>query len=151
MSETKLQHVFQIYIRSSLDRVWAGITSAEMTPQYFHNSRVESDWKVGSLVEYFVPTDDGTERVALRGEILEIEPRKRLQHSFEFPRLSDPPSRVTYELKQMGEMIQLVVVHDKFETETETYKSVFKGWSWILSGMKSVLETGQSLPPIQEN
>ena len=64
---SELRHVSVIYINTSPERVWEGLTSAEFTRAYFHETAVVSDWTPGSEVTYFNP--DGS--VAVRGEVLE--------------------------------------------------------------------------------
>ena len=68
-------------------------------------------------------------------------------HTFCFAhQKDDPPSRVTYEIKAMGEMCELTLTHDQFGGETPTYRDVCGGWPVILNGLKTLLETGKGLP-----
>ncbi|MEM7052204.1 MAG: SRPBCC domain-containing protein [Acidobacteriota bacterium] len=149
----KPKHVYEIYIRTSPEKLWQAITSGEMTQLYFHETRIESDWQVGSPMVYRGP--DGQEMVV--GEVLEIAAPQRLVVSWQFTaahdekRTSDPPSRVTWEIESVGkeeEVCRLTLVHDGFETETRTFQMVARGWVPILDSLKSLLETGRALPAV---
>jgi len=142
---TQLKHVYVIYIRTSADKLWEALTKPEMTRQYFHKTEVTGNFSIGSTVDYILTEEDGTRRPALTAKILECEPGKRLVHSFDFPKMKDKPSRVSYDIEPMGDVIKLTVTHDDFESETETYNMVQQGWPPILSGLKTLLETGQAL------
>lgn len=141
---TAPKHVYQVYIRTTPERLWQALTDPEMTRRYYFNSRIESDWKAGSPFE--MRQADG--RLDIDGEVLEADPPRRLVHTFNIrwnPENSDPPSRVTWEIAPMGEACLLTLTHDAFETETATYREVSGGWSLILSGLKTLLETGETL------
>jgi uncharacterized protein YndB with AHSA1/START domain/DNA-binding transcriptional ArsR family regulator len=135
-----LQHVFEVYIRATPEEVWRAITDPAMTERYYHGTAVESTWQPGAAINYF---SDGES--ALRGEVVESDPPRRLVHSFEFPGNNDPTSRVTWEITPMGDSCLVRLTHDGFASETETYRSVASGWPFILSGMKTLLETGEEL------
>lgn len=145
MTEQNLKHVFVTYIKSSRTKVWQALTSGELTKNYYYGSVLKSDLKVGSKIEYILKDEAGKESVAVSGEILEIIPDKKLCHSFQFPDYKDPLSRVTYELEDVDNMVKLTVTHDQFAEESETYNSVVEGWPLILSGLKTYLETGNTL------
>jgi uncharacterized protein YndB with AHSA1/START domain len=139
------KHVYEIYIRTTPERLWEAITHPEMTRQYFYASAVDSEWKVGSPVRH----KDANGKVMLDGNVIEIVPRQRLVTTFSA--LHDPatardrPSRVTWEIEPRGEVCKLTLVHDDFDGITETYKSVGPGWNPVLSGLKTLLETGKPL------
>ena len=137
----KPKHVYEVYIKTSPEQLWRALTDGEMTRTYFYESAVESDWKPGSNLTYRGP--DGHE--TLSGEVIEIQPPKRLVTTFKFPSNNDRPSRVTWEIEQLGEACKLTLVHDDFDGETETYKGVGPGWSPVLSSLKTLLETGKPL------
>jgi uncharacterized protein YndB with AHSA1/START domain/predicted transcriptional regulator len=145
MNQAYLKHVFVTYIKSTREKVWQALTSAELTPHYYYNSDIHSDLKVGSKIEYIVKEESGKERIAVAGEVLEIEPNKKLCHSFQFPNSDDPLTRVTFTLEEQDNLVKLTVLHDQFEEETDTYKSVSEGWPLILSGLKTFLETGKTM------
>ncbi len=139
------KHVYELYIRTTPEKLWEAITRPEMTRQYFYANDVESDWKVGSAIRH--RGQDG--EVKLEGKILEIAPPRRLVTTFasvHHPQAKgDRPSRVTWEIEPRGEVCRLTVVHDDFDGVTETYTMVGSGWNPILSGLKTLLETGRPL------
>jgi hypothetical protein len=59
---------------------------------------------------------------------------------------NDPPSRVTWLIERNGDMCKLTVIHDDFHEQTATFRSVDNGWPYILSGLKTWIETGTTLP-----
>jgi uncharacterized protein YndB with AHSA1/START domain len=139
MSDAK--HVYEVYIAAPPDRVWAALTESEFTKQYYYGNVVESDWKPGSPMVYRNP--DGTE--SIQCEVVEADPPKRLVHTFFFPGTEESPSRCTWTIEPRGAASLLTLVHDQFDGETSTYKSVAHGWVPILSGLKTLLETGKPL------
>lgn len=141
--------VFQIYIRASADRVWQAITETEFRRQYFHGSTIESDFRPGSPLRSVSP--DGE----LWGDdiVLECEPPHLLSHSWRSlwdPEAADEPaSRVTWRIEpQDGGVCKLTVTHDQLEDSPATARGVSGGWAFIISGLKSVLETGEPLAPV---
>ncbi len=138
------KHVFEVYIRTTPERLWQAITDPAMTSVYYFNSRVQSDFKAGS--SYTMVQADG--RLDIDGEILEVDPPRKLVQSFNVrwdPDIADPPSRVTWEITPMGETCRLSLTHDGFASETRTYAETGGGWALILSSLKSLLETGEPL------
>jgi uncharacterized protein YndB with AHSA1/START domain len=87
-------------------------------------------------------------RVADSGEILEIEPQKRLvlqwRNSFKPELREEGPSRMTYEIEPMGETVKLTVIHEMDRPDSKFIEAVSNGWPMILSGLKTLLETGKS-------
>jgi uncharacterized protein YndB with AHSA1/START domain/DNA-binding transcriptional ArsR family regulator len=143
------KQVYEIFIRASAERVWQGITDGNLTRQYYYGSEVRSDLAVGSAFNY-VDHDGGP---MIDGQVLEADPPRRLVTTFaavwDPATVNDRPSRVTYELTPMGPVTKLTLIHDDFDGETATYTQVAGGWSFILSGLKSLLETGEPLPAAQ--
>lgn len=135
------KHVYEVYIAASPDRVWQALTDPEMTRQYYYGSSVESDWQPGSPLIYRNP--DGTEAIVC--EIIEAAAPRRLVHSFFFPGTEESPSRCTWSIEPRGNASLLTLVHDEFDGETSTYRSVAHGWVPILSGLKTLVETGVPL------
>lgn len=139
-----LSHVFEIYIRTSPARLWEALTDGDMTRQYYYRSVVTSTWETGAQCDYHI---DGA--LALTGEILEIEPERRLVTTFD-ARWSeavagDAPTRITWDIEPQGEVCRLRVLHEGFAGNTATFESVRDGMPWILSGLKTLLETGAGL------
>ncbi len=139
MAKPKLE--YQAYIRTTSDKLWDAITRPEQTQQYFYGLAVTSDWKPGSSIKHLFP--DGKSQI--EGKVLEVEPRKKLVHTFATTGESDAPSRVTWELQPMGSVTLLTLTHDDFDGETQTYQSVARGWNPVVSGLKTLLETGKPL------
>ena len=139
MSEYK--HVYEVYIAASPERVWQALTDSELTRQYYYGNTVESDWRPGSPMVYRNP--DGT--ASIECTIVEADAPRRLVHTFFFPGTDESPSRCTWSIEPRGDATLLILTHDEFDGETSTFKSVAHGWVPILSGMKTLLETGKAL------
>jgi uncharacterized protein YndB with AHSA1/START domain len=140
-------HVFVTYIRTTPEKLWEALVNPDFTQRYFHATRVAVGAAAGEPFAHLYA--DG--RTAVDGEVLEIEAGKRLSVSwhvlYDEEQSRERPSRVTYEIERVGEnQCKLTVVHDRFEAETKTWRSVGEGWPWILDSLKSLLETGQPLP-----
>lgn len=140
-----LHQVYQIYIRTTPEKLWEAITDPAMTRKYFYETAVESTWKRGAPLNR--RRADGSP--VLEGEILEIDPPRRLVHTFitaySEPEDRDPPSRVTWEIEPMGETCRLTLTHEHYNGESETYIGTLTGWNPVLSGLKTLLETGAPL------
>ena len=138
-------HVYEVFIRSTPERIWEAITRADMTRDYFYGTLVSSEWKAGATLRYTYP--DG--RLAAEGTVLEVDAPRRLVHTFsatwDEQVAPDAPHRVIWTLSPMGAMTRLTVEHFDFDGETATYRSVRGGLSLILNGMKTLLETGAPL------
>jgi uncharacterized protein YndB with AHSA1/START domain/DNA-binding transcriptional ArsR family regulator len=141
MSDSKL--VYEIYIRTTPDKLWRALTEPEFTRQYFHGTEIRSKLKKGEPFLNTLP--DGTKMVD--GEVLECDPPNRLVHTWRVhwdPALSHELSKVSYLIEQKGDACKLTVVHE-VENAPLTAKSVKGGWPMILSSLKSLLETGRVL------
>ena len=141
------EQVYQVFIRATPEQVWEAITRPEFTAKYFYGSRVETTAETGTPIRHYAP--DGT---TLWGDdaILESDPPRRLVHTWRSlydPELAaEPPSRVTWEIEAIpGGVAKLTVVHDRLEASPRTAANVAGGWMFIISGLKTVLETGQPL------
>jgi uncharacterized protein YndB with AHSA1/START domain len=140
--------IYQIFIKAAPEAIWDAITQPEFTARYFHGARVETTAEVGSPFRYRAP--DGS---SLWGDetVLESDPPHRLVvtwRSLYDPELADePPSRVTWQIDpQDGGCSLLTVTHDRLEAAPGTAAGVAGvGWMKVLSGMKTVLETGFGL------
>jgi len=137
--------VYVTYIRTTPEKLWQALIDPEFTRRYWAETWQESDWKPGSSWQLMIP--DG--RVGDSGEILEIEPQRRLVLSWrnEFkPELKEEGySRLTYELEKQGESVKLTVVHEMEKPGSKFIEAVSTGWPMILASLKSLLETGESL------
>ena len=139
------KHVYEVYIQASPEQIWQAITDPAVTRRYYHGTTVDSTWQPGSSLTYTNP--DGS--VAIDATVVEVDPPHRLVQTFHFTEAPGDPveraSRVTWEIKPMGAASLLTLVHDDFDGETETYRSVEHGWVPVLSGLKTLLETGSAL------
>ena len=143
-----ITHVHQVFIRATAEQIWEAITKPEFTLKYFYGTRVESELRVGSPFLYRAGDSD---ELLVEGEVLESDPPKRLSVSWRFlydPELAaEEPSRVTWEIDpQDGGYCSLTVTHDQLEGAPKTAQSVSgAGWMMVLSGLKTLLETGKPL------
>ncbi len=140
--------VYVMVIAAPPEKVWEAITTAEFTRQYWHATRVRSDWQKGSTIEFFVDDDDG-ERVGCEGRILEADRPVTLSYSWHFPGnpevADEKPSRVTFTLEPLQQHTRLTLVHDEFQDESRMAPMVTAGWPLVLSGLKTLLETGTAI------
>ena len=144
---TKPKQLYQVYIKASPEKVWQAITKPEFTVRYFYGCYVESTFQPKAKLTHF--TGDRSS-VMVEGEIIEADPPRRLVHSWNLrydPKFAaDAPSLVTWEIaSEDGEVSKLTVIHE-FETEDESFREVASGWSWVVSNLKTFLETGEALP-----
>jgi uncharacterized protein YndB with AHSA1/START domain/DNA-binding transcriptional ArsR family regulator len=135
--------VSQIFIRATPETVWRAITESEFTLRYYYGSSVESDWNAGSPYRYAIAGND-----AIVGTILEADPPRRLVQTFDArwddDVGADGPSRLTWEIEEAGPGItKVTTIHDEFPSRTATFEQVASGMPFILSGLKSLLETGE--------
>jgi uncharacterized protein YndB with AHSA1/START domain/DNA-binding transcriptional ArsR family regulator len=137
------EKVFEIYIRTTPERLWEAITDPELRSRYSFGLAAVSDWKTGSRYELSAP--DGS-RMA-EGENLEVDPPRRLVQSFTAlwsdEVRNEGSSRVTWEIEPIGDSCRLTVTHD--ELGDGAHGEIYGGWPQILSGLKTLLETGQDL------
>ncbi|MFW2333125.1 ArsR/SmtB family transcription factor [Ilumatobacter sp.] len=140
-------HIYQAYIRASVDDVWQAIVDPEQTVQYFYGTRVQSDWEVGSPMNY--TNADGTELVS-EGTVLSIDPPKRIEFTFralwDDALAAEGPCREVWSVEEVNGMSRLTIeLYDVVE-DSATYTDFVQGFPYIVSGMKSLLETGAPLP-----
>jgi uncharacterized protein YndB with AHSA1/START domain len=146
MTEQAVQ-VYSVFIRATAEQVWDAITKPEFTSKYFYGSIIESTYDVGA--PYNGWSSDHTQHY-VDGEVLEASPPARLVTSwravYDADLAAEPHSRVTWEIEAAGEGVtKLTVVHDRLEAAPATAANVAGGWSYVLSGLKTLLETGQPL------
>ena len=143
MTQTTVQ-VYQLFIKASPERIWDAIVDPELTSKYFYGSRVTITPERRSST-----SPDGSDSWG-DSPVLEWDPPRRLVHGWQAlydPELaSEEPSRVTWEIEpQDGSVTKLTLVHDQLEHAPKTAERVAGGWMLILSGLKTLLETGESL------
>jgi len=134
--------VYVTYIRTTPERLWSALTDPEFTRQYWFGVRNESEWKVGAPWRLVFP--DG--RVADTGEILEVDPPKRLvikwRNEFRPELKAEGYARCTMELEPVDGAVKLSITHSIEQEPSKFIEAVSGGWPRILSNLKSLLETG---------
>jgi len=142
LEDRTMEKVFEIYIKTTPERLWEALTNGEMRKQYTFGAAVESDWTNGS--PYKLVAGPG---VIAEGENLEVDPPRRLVQSFTATWSDDVKaqgtSRVTYEIEQIEDSCRLSVTHDRLPEDA--HPELYGGWPMILSGLKTLLETGEKL------
>ena len=135
--------VFEIYIKTTPERLWEAITDEQMRKRYSFGVGTVSDWSQGSEYKSAVP---GVVDIA-SGENLEVDPPRRLVQSFNALWSEDVQregtSRVTWEIEPVGTSCRLRVTHDQLSDDANN--ELYGGWPMILSGLKTLLETGEDL------
>jgi uncharacterized protein YndB with AHSA1/START domain len=140
--EKTMEKVFEIYIKTTPERLWQAITDTEMRRKYNFGAVFKSDWTPGSRLEAF-----GGGKLIAEGENLEVDPPRRLVQSFRALWDEDVKregtSRVTWEIKPIGDSCRLTVTHDQLREGANA--QLYGGWPMVLSGLKTLLETGEML------
>jgi uncharacterized protein YndB with AHSA1/START domain len=141
--EKTMEKVFEIYIRTTPERLWEALTDPEIRAKYNFGAGVTSDWKVGSPMHLGSPT--APELGA--GEILEIDPPRRLVHTMTAlwgdDVKAEGASRVTWDIVAIEDSCRLTVTHDQLREGAND--QLYGGWPMILSGLKTWLESGELL------
>jgi uncharacterized protein YndB with AHSA1/START domain/DNA-binding transcriptional ArsR family regulator len=142
LEDKTMVKVVEIYIKTTPERLWKALTDTEMRRKYTFGAVVTSDWTPGSRYE---GTGMGTP--ILEGENLEVDPPRRLVQSFralwDEDVKSEGTSRVTYEIEPIGDSCRLTVTHDQLREGANN--QLYGGWPMVLSGLKTLLETGEML------
>lgn len=138
--------IYQVFIKATPEQIWDAITQPEQTARYFHGARITN-----TPQRHISYGPDGS--TWGDGPVLEFDPPRRLVHEwrslYDEELATEPPSRVTWEIEpQDGGYCKLTVTHDRLGGAPKTAASVAgPGWMFVLSGLKTVLETGESLAP----
>jgi uncharacterized protein YndB with AHSA1/START domain len=133
--------VYSVFILATPEQIWDAITKSEFTQQYFYGARIDvRDGRRFSAIG----------EMEWDEEVLESDPPRRLVHQwmagYDPDLAAEDASRVTWEIEpQDGGVTKLTVVHDQLEGAPKTAESVAGGWMYILSGLKTLLETGKPL------
>jgi uncharacterized protein YndB with AHSA1/START domain len=137
-------HVYSVYVKASPERIWKAITDGVETEQYYYGTRVGSDWKPGSRISYDYP--DGS--VAADGEVLEVDPPRRLAMTFHAhwsPEIeAEGPVRMTWEIEpaEDGSAAKLTVTTSGIKAGSRVETEFSGGIVYIVSGLKTWVETG---------
>ncbi len=142
--ESPMEKVFEIYIKTTPERLWQAITDPDIRSKYNFGAAVRSDWTPGSRLEM---GSANAPALLGEGEVLEVDPPRRLVHSmvalWSDEAKSEGTSRVTWEIEPVGDSCRLLLTHDQLRDDANS--EIFGGWPMILSGLKTWLETGESL------
>ena len=142
--ESPVEKIFEIYIRTTPERLWEAIIDPEIRSRYNFGAAVESTWTVGAPLTMSAPNAPG---LLGDGEVLEVDPPRRLVHTmtalWSDDVKSEGASRVTWEIEPVGDSCHLTLTHDQLRDGAN--EQIFGGWPMILSGLKTWLETGQLL------
>jgi uncharacterized protein YndB with AHSA1/START domain len=145
MMSASSRFVYVTYIRTTPAKLWQALRDPEFTRQYWVETWQDCAWEVGASWKLMIP--DG--RVGDAGEVLEIVPEKRLVLSWQnqfLPELkAEGFSRMTYELEPVGNSVKLTITHEMDKPDAKLIAGVSTGWPGIISSLKSLLETGESL------
>jgi len=153
--ESKPAYVYVTYIRTTPEKLWEALTKGDFSEKYWFGYRIETDWKVGA--EFRLRAPDGNRDKNWAGKVLEYDPFQRLTYTSSL--CSDHnegadkrhgPTTITYELKAMGPMVRLRLIHENliagdFEKDPDLWKGINNGWPAVISSLKSLLETGQQI------
>jgi uncharacterized protein YndB with AHSA1/START domain len=144
LEDKTMEKVFEIYIKTTPERLWEAITDGEMRSKYNFGAQVISDWTPGSRFEMSHPAAGV---VLGEGENLEVDPPRRLVQSmvalWSEDVKSEGASRITWEIEPVGDSCRLTVTHDQLREDANN--ELYGGWPMILSGLKTLLETGELL------
>ena len=148
-------HVYQIYIAADADRVWTAITDSDWREQYFHSTRFVEPPSPGQRYRTIIVPDG---RDAVDGAIEEMVPPwpgtpgrfvQTWHVLYDTAMAAEPPSRVEWTIEQVGDRLTRVrLVHGDLAQSPLTWANVKDGWVWVLDAMKTLVETGQPLPPV---
>ncbi|HEY7621511.1 MAG TPA: SRPBCC domain-containing protein [Solirubrobacteraceae bacterium] len=144
IEEHHMEKIFEIYIKTTPEQLWDAITDSEKRALYTFGVGITSNWKQGSSYEAVHP--NGPTPISA-GENLEVDPPRRLVQSFNALWSDDVraagTSRVTWDIEPVGDSCRLTVTHDQLPEGVNN--EIYGGWPQILSGLKTLLETGESL------
>jgi uncharacterized protein YndB with AHSA1/START domain len=144
IEEAVMEKVFEIYIKTTPERLWQAITDPQLRSRYTFGVGIDSDWQPGSS---YSARHEAAGMAISEGENLEVDPPRRLVQSFNAvwsdEVRAEGTSRVTWEIEPVGDSCRLLVIHDQLREGAN--EQIYGGWPMILSGLKTLLETGESL------
>lgn len=149
MKNNGSMQVYEVFIQTTPEKLWSALTEAAFTQNYFFGTMVKSTWKAGDPIVYTYP--DG--RTAVDGVVIESAPPRRLVHTWVIrwdEKASHETSKVTWTIEPRGSTCKLTVTHE-LENAPLTGRIVGSdGWTFILSSLKTLLETGKSMLETKE-
>lgn len=140
------------YIGTTPEKLWKALTSKAYTERYWFGRKIQSDWKEGSSVHFY----DENGILTDRGVLIKYEPSSQLSYTFlwvEDQSVREQQPKVTFTLQPMNETVKLILKHEyllptDFYDENSEFQGINNGWPAILSNLKTLLETGSTLPAI---
>jgi uncharacterized protein YndB with AHSA1/START domain len=142
--ERPMEKIYEIYIRTTPEQLWAAITDSDIRSKYQFGMEIDSDWTPGSR---YLMTAAGAEHPLGEGENVEIDPPNKLVQTMRAlwgdDVKAEGTSRVTWEIEPVGDSCRLTVTHDQLREGAN--EQLYGGWPMILSGLKTWLETGELL------
>ena len=141
----EVQYQQIIYIKANKEQVWKALTQAEFINKYYMCPVLSMGSAKGDKISFGFK-----DQIFIEGEILKLQVNKTFSHSFKFieahPEAQDDSSSiVTYEIIEEHGLLRLVLTHSGFKERNATYANVTGGWPYILSNLKTYLETGKTL------
>jgi uncharacterized protein YndB with AHSA1/START domain len=149
--------VYATYIRTTPEKLWEALTSGDLSEQYWFGYRFEAELRVGGTLR-ILPPKGKEQQGDHAGKVLACEPGRKLVYTWnqkdkdapEITAKRDGLSRVTYEITPMGELVRLRLIHENLlpediEKDPNTFRGINNGWPAVLSGLKSLLETGKPI------
>ena len=144
---TRPDFVYVTYINTTPRKLWAALTDPKLIPQYWLGRALDSTWRKGGTVESHDPVGD----LEWSGKVIESRPPHRLVYSFQMAGRNKPVTHVTYDLELQkkgtilyGKGVKLTVTHAGFAPGSQPHQGISWGWPIIMSGLKSLLETGRA-------
>jgi len=148
--------IYATYIRTTPEKLWEALTQGDFSERYWFGFRIEVEPRAGGSIR-IIPPKGMEEHGDHAGKVLACEPCRRLVYTWnpkdkpELAKKREGLSRVTYELKPMGALVRLRLIHENLlpedmEKDPNTFRGINNGWPGVLSSLKSLLETGEPLP-----
>jgi len=141
--ERTMEKVFEIYIRTTPERLWEAITDPEIRSKYNFGATVNGNWSPGSRYEFGHPAGG----ILGEGQVLKVDPPRKLVHTmtalWSDEVKDEGETRITWEIEQVADSCRLLVIHDQMREGAND--EIYGGWPMILSGLKTWLESGQLL------
>jgi uncharacterized protein YndB with AHSA1/START domain len=159
MTETRVTtQVHRVFINATAQQIWDAITSPEWTEKYGYKTRQEIELRPGGTYKAFANQgmkDYGSPDIVVEGEVIEADPPRRLVQTwrmlFEPDMSAEPMTRLTWEIDEDMGVSRLTVTHElenapiHAELVTGNVANAGGGWPFILSDLKTLLETGSTL------
>ena len=145
------RHVYETYIRTTPEQLWAALVDPDLTRRYFYRCAFNGEVSPGSPYAFVGPGGE----TAVDGAIEEAEPFRRLVMTFHIAfdevAAAEKPSRVTWEITPLGEVCRLTLLHQDLYGAPRTRQITATGWPPLVSGLKTLLETGEELPEVPDD